>query len=81
MNCCDSFGRCTNGDNCPVRRANSMPIQHNSDGSDPGLPVVMFPSAKHWLQDMLYSLVDLCLWPSAVVVGAALGYGLWRWVS
>ncbi len=80
MSCCD-YGKCTNGDNCPVRRANSMPIQTNSDGSNPDLPVVMFPSVKQWLEDVLYSLVDLCRWPVIAGVLAGLGYGLWRWVS
>ena len=55
MNCCDDLGNCTQGPGCPVRKAQLQ--QDNSDGSDPGLPVVMFEKPWQWLQDLFYTVI------------------------
>ena len=43
--------------------------QANSDGSDPGLPIVMFEKPYQWIQDLFYEAV---WWTGTVFLVAAI---------
>jgi hypothetical protein len=54
------------GVGCYFNEADLTPLAiHNSDGSDPALPVVMFDKPWQWLQDLFYTAVyvggSICL--------------------
>lgn len=62
-NCCDDYGQCTRGKDCPARPA--MLIEKNSDGSNPDAH-----SNPPW------DWIDrLGFWWACVLTGVAIGFG------
>ena len=71
--CCELLNvNCDQGRKCPVRLH-----QHNSNGSDSDLPIVMFESPWQWLQDVIYTGIYAVGIVAAVVVLAGFAGYFW----
>ena len=54
MNCCDAYGGCDRGADCPARATRlHIPIggEQVNTGSDAGLPTVMFTEPYAWMAE------------------------------
>ena len=63
MNCCDDFGDCTQGRNCPVRVAKYKPVMMAADPLPPSIWRDQLKRLWYW---MLMAVIGLTVWPMLI---------------
>ena len=63
MNCCDDFGDCTQGRNCPVRVAKYKPVMLAADPLPPSIWRQQLKRLGYW---MLMAVIGLTVWPMLI---------------
>lgn len=60
MNCCDEYGECTQGRDCPLRVAKYRPSMKAADPLPPSIWRHQLKKLAYW---MLMALVGMTVWP------------------
>ena len=69
MNCCDDFGDCTQGRNCPVRVAKYKPVMLAADPLPPSIWRQQLKRLGYW---MLMAVIGLTVWPLLIYMALRL---------
>ena len=63
MNCCNDFGDCDQGRNCPVRVAKYKPVMMAADPLPPSIWRDQLRRLGYW---MLMAVIGLTVWPMLI---------------
>ena len=59
-NCCDDYGNCNQGRDCPVRVATYRPVMRAADPLPPSIWRYQLKRLGYW---MLMAILGLTIWP------------------
>jgi hypothetical protein len=63
MNCCNDFGDCNQGRDCPVRVAKYKPVMMAADPMPPSIWRDQLKRLGYW---MLMAVIGLTVWPMLI---------------
>ena len=69
MNCCNDFGDCDQGRNCPVRVAKYKPVMMAADPLPPSIWRDQLRRLGYW---MLMAVIGLTVWPMLIYMALRL---------
>ena len=69
MNCCNDFGDCDQGRDCPVRVAKYKPVMLAADPLPPSIWRDQFKRLGYW---MLMAVIGLTVWPMLIYMALRL---------
>ena len=69
MNCCNDFGDCNQGRNCPVRVAKYKPVMMAADPLPPSIWRDQLRRLGYW---MLMAVIGLTVWPMLIYMALRL---------
>jgi hypothetical protein len=69
MNCCDDFGDCNQGRNCPVRVAKYKPVMLAAEPLPPSVWRQQLRRLGYW---MLMAVIGLTVWPMLIYMALRL---------
>ena len=63
MNCCDQFGACNQGRDCPARVAKAKAVMRAADPLPPSIWRYQLKKLAYW---MLLAILGVTLWPTFI---------------
>jgi hypothetical protein len=69
MNCCNDFGDCNQGRDCPVRVAKYKPVMMAADPLPPSIWRDQLKRLGYW---MLMAVIGLTVWPMLIYMALRL---------